>query len=149
MSLPQKLNHFRAWVFWTGIFNIVAYLPLVCPFTLKQFMTVSNALNSAVGLGGTPLTFPADPTNLMLINLLGIFIVVFGIVLVIASLDIQTRAWIVFWEGCIRILAFFNIVYFVLVKNSAGILIGFGVIDLIIGLIYMYYIFSIKELKIK
>ncbi|MBW1748513.1 MAG: hypothetical protein JRJ34_08975, partial [Deltaproteobacteria bacterium] len=51
-----KTIHFRRWVFWTGIFNIVAYAPLLCPFTLKTFLGTSSGLGNALGLGGTVLS---------------------------------------------------------------------------------------------
>ena len=77
------------------------------------------------------------------------FIVVFlGIFLIIASLDIEKRAWFVFWEGLTRIFVFLFFLYFVLFSSAAQILLLFGIIDLIIGIIYMYFIFTIKDLKL-
>ena len=84
----------------------------------------------------------------MMINLFGLFIIVLGILLIIASFDIQNRSWYVFWEGVIRVFAFLYILYFVLFKNATQILFLFGTIDLFIAFIYFYYIYSIKELKI-
>jgi hypothetical protein len=147
MASSAKSEHFRKWVFWTGIFNIVAYLPLSCPYTLKIFMDTMKGLNQALGLGGSMLSLPLSVNNLLMINLLGVIIVFLGIFLIIASFDIENRAWFVFWEGLARILVFVIIVYFVLFKSAAHILVAFGVIDLIIGIIYMYYIFTIEGLK--
>jgi len=45
-----KTVHFRWWVFWTGIFNIVAYAALLCPFTLKIFLGTSSGLGNALGV---------------------------------------------------------------------------------------------------
>ena len=149
MAQSPRLHRFRRWVFWTGVFNILAYFPMVCPYTLNHFLVAVDTINRGLGWGGTPLVFPSDPTHLLLINLLGVFVVIVGILLVIAAHDIENRAWLVFWEGVIRIVTFLFILYFVVGKNAPGVLAGFGVIDLVIGGIYMYYIFSIQTLKIK
>lgn len=148
MVRPIKIKHFRLWVFWTGVFNIVAYGALVCPFTLKNFFNITNGLNNVLGLGGSLAALPINVANLMMINLLGIIAVFLGIFLIVASLDIERRAWFVFWQGLGRIIVFSVILYFVLFKNPVRIVIGFGIIELIIGIIYMYYIFTIEELKI-
>ena len=34
--MSKKLNHFKQWVFWTGIFNIVTYSSFLCPFTFAR-----------------------------------------------------------------------------------------------------------------
>ena len=148
MEASAKTEHFRLWVFWTGIFNIVAYAAIVCPFSLKIFIGASNGLGRLLRLGGTPLTMPENVNHLVLINLLGLLVVFLGILLVVASRDIQNRAWFVFWEGLARIFVFLFFLYYVLFKAGAHISLMFGITDLIIGIIYMYYIFTIKDLKI-
>ena len=148
MSDLLKTMHFKRWVFWTGVFNIVAYAPLLCPYTLKIFLNTSNGLSNAVGLGGTALVMPENINTVVMINILGLIVVSLGIFLIIASLDLENRAWFVFWEGLLRIFVFLFFLYFVLFSSAAHVLLLFGIIDLIIGFIYMYYIFSIKDLKI-
>ena len=143
-----KTVHFRWWVFWTGIFNIVAYAALLCPFTLKIFFGTTTGLSNALGLGGTALSMPENVNNVIMINILGLIVVFLGIFLIIASLDIEKRAWFVFWEGLTRFFVFLFFLYFVLFSGAARILLLFGIIDLIIGIIYMYYIFTIKHLMI-
>ncbi|MBT8349981.1 MAG: hypothetical protein KJO26_01930 [Deltaproteobacteria bacterium] len=146
--ISAKIKHFKLWVFWTGVFNIISYTALTCPFTLEKFMATTNSLSRLFGLGGSPLSLPVNSGNLMMINLFGFFIIVLGILLIIASFDIQNRSWYVFWEGVIRVFAFLYILYFVLLKDAAQILFLFGTIDLVIAFIYFYYIFSIKEIRI-
>ena len=148
MSDSVKIVHFRWWVFWTGIFNIVAYAALLCPFTLKIFLGTSTELSNTLGLGGIMLSMPENVNHVIMINILGLVVVFLGIFLIIASLDIEKRAWFVFWEGLTRIFVFIFFLYFVLFSNAAQILLLFGIIDLIIGIIYMYYIFAIRNLKI-
>ena len=145
--MPDSVKpvHFRWWVFWTGIFNIIAYAALLCPFTLKIFLGTSSGLGNALGLGGTVLSMPENVNHVIMINILGLIVVFLGIFLIIASLDIEKRAWLVFWIGVTKIFVF---LFFVLFSSAAQILLLFGIIDLIIGIIYMYYIFTIKDLKI-
>ncbi|MCJ7772116.1 MAG: hypothetical protein MUP22_03165 [Desulfobacterales bacterium] len=149
MTKAKKLNHFKKWVFWTGIFNIVTYSSFLCPFTLEKFLQVNGKIENVLGLGGTPLVLPSNINHLILIHILGAIVVFLGVMLVIASFDIKNRAWFVFYEGLIRIMAFIYILYFVLFSNAAHSMMIFGAIDLLIGMIYMYFIFSIKGLKIR
>ena len=145
--MPDSVKpvHFRWWVFWTGIFNIIAYAALLCPFTLKIFLGTSSGLGNALGLGGTVLSMQENVNHVIMINILGLIVVFLGNFLIIASLDIEKRAWLVFWIGVTKIFVF---LFFVLFSSAAQILLLFGIIDLIIGIIYMYYIFTIKDLKI-
>jgi len=148
MEFSEKKEHFRRWVFWTGIFNIVAYAALLCPFTMKIFFGTSSGLSNALGLGGTVFSMPENVNHVIMINILGLIVVFLGVFLIIASLDIEKRAWFVFWNGVTRILVFLFFLYYVLFSSAAQILLLFGVIDLVIGIIYIYYIFTIKELMI-
>jgi hypothetical protein len=148
MESSAKIEHFRRWVFWTGIFNIVAYSALLCPVTLKIFISTSNGLGDALGLGGTVFSMPENVNHVIMINILGLVVVFLGIFLIMASLDIEKRAWFVFLEGFTRFFVFLFFLYYVLFSNAAQILLLFGIVDLIIGIIYMYYIFTIKDLKI-
>jgi hypothetical protein len=148
MMTSDKTGRFRRWVFWTGIYDIVAFGVLACPFTLKMFLSVSNGLNEALGLGGTLAAFPVNANNLLMINTLGVILIFLGIMLIVASLDIERRAWFVFWEGLIRIIFFILSFYVILFKGAAQIVFVFGIIDLIIAVIYLYYIFTIEGLKI-
>ena len=145
--MEKKMLHFKRWVFWTGIFNIVAYGSLICPFTLRMFINMQNNMGKSLGLGGSEFVFPVSVNNVLMINILGLIVVFLGIFLIIASFDIANRAWFVFWEGLVRIVVFFFCVYFVLAKDATQIMFGIGLVDLIIGLIYMYYIFTIEGLR--
>lgn len=108
----------RQFVFWTGIYNIVA---------------------------GSSFYFPA------LVSLLGISIpksnfwlwvpatafVYFGIVLILCSRNLATRAPIVYWEGLLRIVGFLVFTGFGF-WGGIGILVGvLGIVELLIGLVYL------------
>ena len=94
------------------------------------------------------LSMPENVNHVIMINILGLMVVFLGIFLIIASLDIEERAWFVFWEGLTRIFVFLFFLYYFLFSSASQILLLFGIIDLIIGIIYMYYIFTIKDLRI-
>ena len=149
MGSSSKIEFFRKLVLVTGILNIVVYSALLFPFTLRVFLNISNAMNNALGLGGMSFTVPLNTNHLVMIHIVGILVVCLGIMLVIASFDVLNRAWFIFWEGLLRILVFLYILYFVVCMNSITILLLFGATDLIIGSVYMYFIFTIEGLSIK
>ncbi|MBU1341656.1 MAG: hypothetical protein KKE44_23730 [Proteobacteria bacterium] len=148
MESHAKIKNFRQWVFWTGISNIIAYGALLCPITFKEFLNTSNRLGHSLGLGGTVFAMPENVNHVIMINILGLLVVFAGICLIVASFDIYKRTWFIFLEGLLRMIVFLFFFYYVLFSNAAQILLLFGIIDLTIGIIYMYYIFTIKDLKI-
>ena len=149
MESSAKVECFRKWVLGTGIFNIVVYSTLLFPFTFKVLLDISSAMNNALGLGGMSFPVPANTNHLVMIHVAGICVVCLGIMLVIASFDIMNRAWFVFWEGLLRIIVFLYLLFYVVCMNSIALLLLFGAADLIIGIVYMYFIFTIEGLSIK
>ena len=149
MGSSSKIEFFRKLVLVTGVLNIVVYSTLLCPFTLKVLLNISNAMNNALGLGGMSFTIPLNTNHLVMIHVVAILVVCLGIMLVIASFDIINRAWFVFWEGLMRIMIFLYILLFVVCMNSLTLLLLFGTTDLIIGAVYVYFIFTIEGLSIK
>lgn len=148
MTSSARIDHFRPWVFWTGVFDMVGYTALTGPFTLERFLAISNRLNRFLGWEGMPLALPANRANWMMVNLCGFMIVLLGALLIAASLDIQNCAWVVFWEGLVRVFAFAAILSLVVFQSAPRSLLLFGTIDLIIAVITYYDIFTLKELKI-
>jgi hypothetical protein len=149
MTSSSKIEFFRKWVMVTGILNIVVYSVLLFPFTLKVLLDISNTMNNALGLGGMVFPVPLNTNHLVMIHIVGILVVCFGIMLVIASFDIMNRAWFVFWEGLMRIIVFLYLLFFVVCMNSITLLLLFGTTDLIIGTVYIYFIFTIEGLSVK
>ncbi len=148
MTSSTKTTHFRQWVFWTGIFQVVAFGALVCPFTSKIFLSSLSALNKTIGLGGAAFVFPSNVHNFLMIYSLGVSAIVFGIFLIIASFDIENRAWFVFWDALGRVIFFLICIYFAFFKNASQMLFVGGSLDLFLGSVLLYYIFTIKGLKI-
>ena len=146
MVYEKRRSFFKWWVFSTGLFSLVIYGAIANPFTLKLYIDALNHSSTLLGLGGLALALPANANNLMMINLLGGFLVAVNLLLIISSLDIEDRAWFVFWAGWIRIMAFAMIAYFVFSRDCSKILIVFGIFELLGAGIYFYYILTIKEL---
>jgi uncharacterized membrane protein HdeD (DUF308 family) len=106
-------------------------------------------MNNALGLGGMSFPVPTNTNHLVMIHVVGICVVCLGIMLVVASFDVMKRAWFVFWEGLLRIIVFLYLLFYIVYMNSIALLLLFGVADLIIGIVYMYFIFTIEGLSIK
>lgn len=142
-----KTDNFRKWVMGTGIFNIVVYSTLLLPFTVKILLDISAMLNAALGLGGMGFPVPSNTNHLVMIHIVGALVVFLGIMLIVASFDVVNRTWFIFWEALMRIVVFLYLLIFVVCMNSITILLLFGAADLVIGLIYLYYIFTMDRLS--
>jgi len=105
-------------VFWTGIYDIVAGIILSCPWILDS-------------LGIKP-----PPSNLWL-WLPAIMVIYIGILLVLCSRNLTARGSLVYWEGILRIGGFFVLSGFGFL-GDLGVMVGvLGIIDLAIGLVYL------------
>ncbi len=109
----------KAFVFWTGIYNFVAGLSLFFP-----------ALHSFLGI--------AVPESVVWGELIGMLVVLLGVILIVCSRNLQTRAPIVYWDGIGRIVVFVLLGWFGFF-GGIGVMLGvFGLIDLAIGLVYIF-----------
>jgi hypothetical protein len=79
----------------------------------------------------------AAPDSRFYVWLPGILIAYLGIMLILASRDLDGRASLVFWEGILRLAGFVVVVRYGFF-GEFGSLLGFvGVIDLVVGLVYI------------
>lgn len=109
----------QKFVFWTGVYNIVAGVTLLFP-GLPVFIGVRL------------------PENIFWLWLPVSLVIYLGVMLILCSRDLQARACLVYWEGILRIVAFVLLAYFGFIKDS-GIMLGIiGAGDLVIGLIYLF-----------
>jgi len=105
-------------VFWTGVYNIVAGLSFLFP--------------RMVSLLGVKLT----ESNFW-VWVVASTVIYLGIALVLCSRKLAARASLVYWEGILRIAGFFLFSGFGFL-GDLGILSGvLGIIDLLIGLVYL------------
>jgi len=107
----------RKFVFWTGILNVVSGLGFV---------------SGAVSFLGIKL-----PASGIWNWGLGAAIIYSGVVLVLCSRNLATRASLVYWEGFLRIVGFLLFVGFGFFGDF-GIVTGIlGIVELLIGLVYL------------
>jgi hypothetical protein len=108
----------KKFVFWTGIYNILLAVSSLIPATGKLMgMTM--------------------PDSRYYLWLPGILIIYLGLMLILASRNLKRRGSLVFWEGILRLAGFVVATrygFFGQFGTSLGIV---GVIDLVVGLIYI------------
>ncbi|MDM7999630.1 MAG: hypothetical protein QUS33_06425 [Dehalococcoidia bacterium] len=108
----------RRFVFWTGIYNIAMGIILSCPWVVDS------------------LGVKVPPSNLWL-WLPAILVIYIGVLLIFCSKDLAARGSLVYWEGILRLGGFFVLGGFGFLSDI-GIIVGvIGVIDLVIGLVYL------------
>jgi len=108
----------RGFVFWTGIYNIIAGISFLVP-------------------GIVPLLGIRPPESSFWVWTVAASVIYLGVALVLSSRRLAERATVVYWEGILRIVAFFlfgGYGFFGDLGLVAGIL---GVLDLVIGLVYL------------
>ncbi len=103
----------RRFVFWTGVYDVVLAAGLLIP--------------GAPAFFGMPVPHPIGWLYLPLF-----FVICFGAIVIIASRDLKHRASFVVWDGVGRVAALLAAIV-----GHMGIgAIAFGVVDLIIALLY-------------
>lgn len=108
----------QKFVFWTGIYNILLGVGFLIP-----------SIPSLSGIQGT--------SSLFWLWLPAVLVIYLGILLILCSRDLNTRGTLVYWEGILRIFAFFLLTYFGFL-GGLGIMLGIiGIVDLLIGLGYL------------
>ena len=108
----------KKFVFWTGIYNIVGGISFLGPkapgFSLVKF-----------------------PESNFWVWTLGAAIAYLGVVLVLCSRDLATRASLVCWDGILRVVGFFLFAGFGFL-GGLGVVLGIiGIVDLLVGLVYL------------
>jgi hypothetical protein len=108
----------KKFVFWTGVYDILLAVGFLIP-----------PVSEMIGL--------AAPDSRFYVWLPGILIAYLGIMLILASRDLDGRASLVFWEGILRLAGFVVVARYGFF-GEFGALLGFvGVIDLVVGLVYI------------
>ena len=108
----------QKFVFWTGAYNI--------------FLGASFFIPGLPGLLGIQTT----DSNFWL-WLPAVLVIYLGILLIFCSRNLRDRGTLVYWEGILRILAFFLAAYFGFFENLGFMLGIIGIFDLLIGLGYL------------
>ncbi len=108
----------KTFVFWTGVYDIL----LGAGFFIPQ-------LPDLLGI--------KEPQSNFYTLLPATLIVYLGILLIISSRDLEARAPIVYWEGILRIAGFVLAAGYGFLGNLGAVLGWIGVLDLLIGLVYL------------
>ena len=109
----------KNFVFWTGFYNILLGLGFLFP-PLVDFLRVP------VPESGVWVQLPAT------------IVIFLGILLILCSRSLRHRASIVYWEGILRIVAFFLLTGYGFFGGLGISLALVGTVDLVIGLIYLF-----------
>ena len=108
----------RQFVFWTGIYNILGGAGFVLGIWSLVGVKFPQSSFWAWGLGSA--------------------LIYSGVVLVLCSRALPTRAALVYWEGLLRIAGFFLFAGFGFLGDF-GVITGIlGIVELIIGLVYLF-----------
>ena len=108
----------KKFVFWTGIYNILLGLGFLFP--------------PMVGFLRVPV-----PESGVWVQLSATFVIYLGVLLILCSRSLQSRASIVCWEGILRIVAFLLLAGYGFFGGLGISMALVGIVDLIIGLIYL------------
>jgi len=108
----------RKFIFWTGIYDIVMAGTISCPWVVKML--------------GVPL-----PESYFWLWFAAALVIYLGVVLVISSRNIKTRAPVIYWEGILRLVGFVLMAGFGILGGLGIAVTVLGVVDLIIGLVYL------------
>ena len=109
----------KKFVFWTGVYNVLLGLGFLLP-PLVEFL-------------GVPV-----PESAVWVQLPATFVIYLGILLILCSRSLRSRASIVCWEGILRIAAFLLLAGYGLFGGLGISMALVGTIDLVIGLIYVF-----------
>jgi hypothetical protein len=142
-----RCSSFKKWVFGAGLFKVIIGFPVALPFLYEQYYKLFDALNSALGLGGAPLVPPAEPANLFLIHIAGMEVCLVGIILLYASRNLRDRMAIPLSNALVHGLFVFLVLYYVMARGVARILLSFAVVDAVLSIVFLYYIFALRERK--
>jgi len=113
--MEAKMQKF---VFWTGVYNAIAGFTFLFP-------------GFATRLG---VTLPASNVWVWTV---AVAIIYLGVALILCSRDLKNRATFVYWEGLLRLVAFFLFAGFGFFGDLGTIMGILGIGDLVIGLVYL------------
>jgi hypothetical protein len=91
------------------------------------------------------LAYPISPLSGALLQIIGAFLLTFGIALVVASLDLDRLLIIPVVNSILRLLFFIILVYYIVIWSLPVALIVFGIIDAIIGGLFVTFILAIQD----
>jgi hypothetical protein len=135
----KLITSFKKFLIFGGIFNFFATTLFVLPWTFKWYIKTLNDLNQSLNLGGLPLPSAFDPFSSVIINCSGICIVLIGALVIYSSKDPDKLKTIPFLNAIARLVFCFTVLYYIFYMNLARIIGFFGIMDGVIGMVFVYY----------
>jgi ABC-type Fe3+-siderophore transport system permease subunit len=143
----KNLKQFKNLLRFSGIFNIVSAFLLIFPVVYEYYLLFFNDINSALGLGGQPVSIPSNPLNALLINTAGIDLVLIGAIVLVVSKNPMRNRTIILLNGIGRLLFALIIAYYVFASDLIRIIVLFGLMDVIISIGFLYYLRKTRNIK--
>lgn len=113
----MKAQKLQSFVKYAGLYNLALAIGLLVPVIIRK-----------MGL---------NVSDQVLADVIGVLLLYTAAVQYFASFDLRKYAWIIFWEGLLRWSASGLLIYFGTFGNIGLSAAGLGVIDLIIGIVYV------------
>lgn len=108
----------KKFVFWTGIYDIAGG-------AFKILLVLAGYFGKVL------------PIGMLVCYTIAMVFIYLGVVLILCSRDLRSRASVVYWEGILRIFGFFLFAGFGFLGGMSIMLGIFGIMDLLIGLVYL------------
>jgi len=144
ISINQQTKRFRAFLIFSGLFNIVLAAPLMVPELYKHYFAFLWNLNDLLALGGQEPIAPSEGVNALLINTAGIDLVLIGIFVLYAAQAPLSRWFIPAANAIARSIFATVILYYVIVHDIARIVLVVGFLDVSISCMFAYYLIALR-----
>lgn len=141
----ENIKIIQGFLIFSGLFNIIFALPLILPSLAESYLSIMTNLNSLLGFGNQVYNSTISSTHLMLINTAGIDLVLIGMIVIYASRKPIERKGILLLNSIGRTLFLLIIIYNVIVKDLIKLFLVFGIIDLIISIIFVIIYYKISK----
>jgi len=142
------LNHIKSFLIFSGLFNIIFAFPLIIPGLSESYLAFMTNLNHVIGFNNHVYDYTINPTHLMLINTAGIDLVLIGSIVLYASMKPIERKGLLLLNSIGRTLFLIVIIYNVLVNNLMKLFLIFGIIDLIISIVFVFIFVRLKKYRL-
>ena len=146
--MTNRVIQFKRLLRFSGTFNIVVACLFIVPTIYESYLLFWNNLNTSLGLGGSNITIPSDIFHTLFINTAGIDLVLIGVIVLIVSSNPlnKTNRLIILCNGIGRSVFALIIGYYAIRYGLIRIFVFIGVLDFLITIGFLYYLFRTKEL---
>jgi hypothetical protein len=144
ISLDRQTKRFRAFLIFSGLFNIVLATPLMVPELYKHYFAFLWNLNGLLSLEGQEPIAPSGGVNALLVNTAGIDLVLIGIFVLYAAQAPLSRWFIPAANAVARSIFATVILYYVIVHDIARIVLVIGLLDASISCMFAYYLIVLR-----